>query len=66
MKCGIPKERIINIGKMIDNMSMRQYFDLPDMPHVDDEVFVDAGGFDGMTSKILYNGVVIVIKNLYL
>ena len=52
MKCGIPKERIVNIGKMIDDMSMRQYFDLPDMPHVDDEVFVDAGGFDGMTSKI--------------
>lgn len=52
IKCGISKERIVNIGKMIDDMSMRQYFDLPYMPHVGDEVFVDAGGFDGRTSKL--------------
>lgn len=52
VKSGIPRERIVNVGKMIDDMSLRQYFDLPCMPHVEDEVFVDAGGFDGKTSRL--------------
>lgn len=49
---GIAQDRIVNVGKMIDDMSLRQYFDLPCMPHVDEEVFVDAGGFDGKTTKL--------------
>lgn len=49
---GIPQEKIVNVGKMIDDMSIRQYFDLPCMPHIEDEVFVDAGGFDGRTSEL--------------
>lgn len=49
---GIAQERIVNVGKMIDDMSLRQYFDLPCMPHTENEVFVDAGGFDGRTSEL--------------
>ncbi|MCM1047763.1 MAG: FkbM family methyltransferase [Clostridiales bacterium] len=49
---GIPEKRIVNVGKMIDDMSIRQYFDLPNMPCTDEEVFVDAGGYDGKTSKL--------------
>lgn len=49
---GIAQNQIVNVGKMIDVMSLRQYFDLPCMPHVKEEVFVDAGGFDGKTSKL--------------
>lgn len=49
---GIARDQIVNVGKMIDDMSLRQYFDLACMPHKKDEVFVDAGGFDGRTSKL--------------
>ncbi len=48
---GITQERIVNVGKMLDDMILRQYFDLPYMPHAEEEVFVDAGGFDGKTSE---------------
>lgn len=48
----IAEENIINAGQMIDNMSKRQYFDLPQLQErkVKDEVFVDGGSFDGKTS----------------
>lgn len=49
---GVAKTKIVNVGKMIDDMSLRQYFDLPYLPHSEEEVFVDAGGFDGNTSKL--------------
>lgn len=49
---GISQDQIVNVGKMIDDMSLRQYFDLPCMPRAKEEVFVDAGGFDGKTSKL--------------
>ena len=47
---GFSDENIINMGKMIDEMSERQYFDLPYMKHCDHEVFADVGCFDGTTS----------------
>ena len=49
---GIPDELIVNAGKMIDDMSIKQYFDLPEMEahRQEREVFVDAGSFDGRTS----------------
>lgn len=47
---GVKKEQIINAGKLIDEMSKRQYFDLPYMKKNDKEIFVDAGSFDGETS----------------
>lgn len=49
---GVSQEKIVNVGKMIDDMSLRQYFDLPYMSCTEEEVFVDAGGFDGKTSKL--------------
>ena len=63
---GIPQERIVNVGKMIDDMSIRQYFDLPCMPHVKDEVFVDAGGFDGKTSKLFIQWCGGLYKKIYI
>lgn len=47
---GFLEENIINMGKMIDQMSQRQYFDLPYLIHCENEAFVDVGCFDGMTS----------------
>ena len=50
----VPDERIINAGKMIDDASKLQYFDLPELEKhkTHDEVFVDAGAFDGQTSAM--------------
>ncbi len=48
---GVDENNIINMGKAIDDMSKRQYFDLEMLPHSDNEVFVDCGCLDGMTSK---------------
>ena len=49
---GIDGSLIINVGKMIYDMNGRQYFDFEPMHegYVEDEVFIDAGAFDGRTS----------------
>ena len=47
---GFRRENIINMGLMGDELSRRQYFDLAELPHEEEEVFVDCGCFDGMTS----------------
>lgn len=51
---GIADELIINAGQMLDEASVLQYFDLPELKKyiVDDEVFVDVGAFDGKTSAL--------------
>ena len=51
---GIDDSLIINAGKMIDDMSKRQYFDLPELKEnqLEKEIFVDAGSFDGTTSLL--------------
>jgi FkbM family methyltransferase len=48
----IDENLIINMGKMIDHMSKRQYFDLKELKTdlSPEEVFVDAGSFDGKTA----------------
>lgn len=48
----IPDANIINIGKRIDGLSRKQYFDLPELKSVvcQKENFVDAGSLDGRTS----------------
>ena len=50
---GVNESRIVRVDKVADQFFERrtQYFDLPELPHVKDEVFVDAGAFDGATSK---------------
>lgn len=52
INAGFKQDQIINAGKIIDEMSERQYFDLPYMTHDPEEVFVDGGSFDGRTSKL--------------
>jgi len=49
---GVLEENIVNAGKLIDEMSKRQYFDLPVLKEkqTENEVFVDGGSFDGRTS----------------
>ena len=47
---GVPADNIIDVGGMVDDMSKRQYFDLPQMKKTEHEVFVDAGAFDGETA----------------
>lgn len=51
LKAGIQEDRIINMGKIIDQMSHRQYFDLDALKHDPNEIFVDCGCLDGETSK---------------
>lgn len=50
---GIKKEHIFNIADLWNELTEKQYFDLPDLPHSEEEVFVDAGAFDG-TSTIQF------------
>lgn len=51
---GFEDKNIYEFTKEVDKIQRsfmaRQYFDLPALPHDDQEVFVDAGGFDGETS----------------
>lgn len=53
-KYQIPDEFIINVGKMADDANRVQYFDLPELKKslTEEEVFVDAGAFDGQTSSM--------------
>lgn len=48
-KTGVDKGGIINGGVLWDIIEGRQYFDLPELPHVTDEAFVDAGPLDGLS-----------------
>ncbi|MCH1948748.1 FkbM family methyltransferase [Enterocloster sp. OA13] len=50
LEVGYEKEDIINFGKMWNDFRDSQYFSLEQLPHADDEVFVDCGAYDGMTS----------------
>lgn len=51
LSAGISKNRIINAGRMMLDLFDSQYFDLPYLNHEDEEVFVDAGCFDGITVR---------------
>lgn len=46
----IMPEKIINVGYILDELSKKQYFDLEVLSPEKEEVFVDGGSFDGMTS----------------
>ncbi|MDE6202606.1 MAG: FkbM family methyltransferase [Lachnospiraceae bacterium] len=48
---GIGENKIINAGKLMVDLFDNQYFDLPFLTHAQDEVFVDAGCFDGLTVR---------------
>ena len=49
---GIDEEKIVNFGELEDSLMSRAYFDLPALNTAckTEEIFVDAGVFDGMTS----------------
>lgn len=49
---GVGDDRIIRVDRAADAFFQRrtQYFDLPALPHIADETFVDAGCWDGGTS----------------
>ncbi|SCY09830.1 methyltransferase, FkbM family [Lachnospiraceae bacterium XBB2008] len=57
IEAGVPESSIINAGKMIDEMSDRQYFDNSEINNslVKEECFVDAGAFDGKTSRLFFD-----------
>lgn len=51
IKAGIPEEKVINVGMLQNELLRKQYFDLKYFkPAEDKEIFVDVGGYDGMTS----------------
>lgn len=44
VKCGFPQENIFwPRGQRLDAYCGKQYFDLPELPHVDNEIFLDGG-----------------------
>ena len=45
----IRENNIISLGTILEKLMHDQYFDLPNMPISDEEVFVDLGCFDAMT-----------------
>lgn len=47
---GVKKEHIFDISEIWNELTERQYFDLPEMIHSKDEVFVDDGAFDGIST----------------
>lgn len=48
---GVSSEQIINVGKVLDKMAERQYFDIPDLQYNENDVFLDVGSLDGMTAS---------------
>lgn len=46
----INSSKIYNIGKILDEMAAKQYFDLDEMNITKNETFVDIGAYDGLTS----------------
>lgn len=43
-------KNIVNVGESLKTMLMNQYFDLESLPRAENEVFLDAGFFDGETT----------------
>lgn len=47
---GVKKEHIFNISELWNELLYEQYFDLPELTHSENEVFVDDGAFDGLST----------------
>lgn len=52
---GVTEERIIRVDRILEKMERKQYFDLPEMAHDSQEVFVDGGAYDGDTIERFAN-----------
>lgn len=51
LSVGIPKDKIFNVGEILDKLIESTYFGLEQLkPAKDKEIFLDIGGYDGMTS----------------
>lgn len=50
LSLGHPQDHLIDVGAVVINCQEIQYFDLPYLPKVERECFVDAGVLDGATS----------------
>lgn len=48
---GVDKNKIIKLGPYMADLGRRQYFDLPQMPHDKEEIFVDVGCYDGYSVR---------------
>lgn len=48
---GYDAERVVDAGALMLELFEQQYFDLPSLPHMEKEVFVDAGCFDGLSVR---------------
>lgn len=49
---GVSEERIVDIGAWVEaEVYPSAYFDLMELPHDDQEVFLDVGSFDGKTAE---------------
>lgn len=51
LSAGFSADQIFNGGNLVALLRTKQYFDLPTLPHDPEEVFVDAGAFDGLTTE---------------
>lgn len=52
---GVNEENILNLGAMLNHLSEKIYFDLPQLPRSCHEVFADVGGYDGKSSLNFVN-----------
>lgn len=48
---GVNEDKIIKIGSYMADLGKKQYFDLPQLPHDENEVFIDVGCYDGFSVK---------------
>ena len=48
---GFADAQLVNLGKIIDEMAQKQYFDLEALPHAEKESFADVGALNGETAK---------------
>lgn len=51
IEMGIDKNNIFNISGTWNELLYQQYFDLPELCHSKEEVFVDDGAFDGLSTE---------------
>lgn len=63
---GINKNSIIQFGSDLNTYLEKQYFDLPVIPHHQNEVFVDCGAYDGQSSYSFMKWCNNQFKNIYM
>ena len=51
LSLGISKENIVNVGRILMELGNKQYFDLPELHHAPNEIFVDAGCLNGISTN---------------